>query len=115
MRRAILVVVFFSFTVFSLFVTVSDGFSGLLGVVMREKWGLQMLLDLAIALTVAWTWLRHDAKARGITAWEHRRPRLPGAPRACREEGAGGRDGVRATCSSSGLEPAALRQARPSP
>lgn len=77
MRLAILVVVFFSFTVFSLFVTVSDGFSGLLGVVMREKWGLQMLLDLAIALTVAWTWLRHDAKARGITAWPYQLATLP--------------------------------------
>lgn len=72
-----LVVLFVAFTGYSVFVTVTEGYWGFLTLAMRERWALQVLLDLGIAITVAWTWLRHDAKARGITAWPYQLATLP--------------------------------------
>ena len=66
-----LVVLFIAFTGYSVFVTVAEGYWGFLTLAMRERWALQVVLDLGIAITVAWAWLRHDAKARGITAWPY--------------------------------------------
>lgn len=71
MRLAVLVALFVSFCAYSLFVASVEGPIGFLTLAMREKWGMQILLDLAISLTVAWTWLRHDAKDRGIAAWPY--------------------------------------------
>ena len=71
MRLAILVVLFIAFTTYSLFVCASDGFTGFITLALREKWGMQILIDLGISLTVAWTWLRHDAKDKGIAAWPY--------------------------------------------
>lgn len=71
MRLLILVVVFLGFTVWSTSVAVTHGFFGFLTVSLAHPWAMQMLLDLAIALFVAWSWLRHDARARGIAAWPY--------------------------------------------
>lgn len=71
MRLPVLVVVFVAFLAFSVFVTVNDGYTGFIDLALRERWGLQVILDLCISLVVAWAWLRHDAKERGITAWPY--------------------------------------------
>lgn len=66
MRLPILVAVFVAFTGWSISVAVSHGPIGFLTLALREPWAMQMLIDLAISLFVAWSWLRHDARERGI-------------------------------------------------
>jgi hypothetical protein len=60
-----------AFGAFSVWVVAGHGFTGFLSLVRREPWGLQMLLDLGIALSFAIGWMRHDAKKRGIKAWPY--------------------------------------------
>lgn len=62
-------VILAAFTAFSLWVIGRDGLGGLLAVVGREPWGLQLLLDLAISLTFALGWVRADARRLGIASW----------------------------------------------
>jgi hypothetical protein len=71
MRLAVLLVVFVAFTAWSLTVVAGQGFASLLSLVGREPWAAQLLVDLCLALVVAWSWLRHDARTRGITAWPY--------------------------------------------
>lgn len=71
MRLIVLVVVFVTFTVWSSTIAFSHGLLGFLTLAAKEPWAAQMLTDLGIALFVAWTWLRHEAKARGIPAWPY--------------------------------------------
>lgn len=71
MRLAFLVTLFLGFTGWSLTVAIANGPFGFLSLAAREPWHLQVLLDLAISLFVAWSWLRHDAKQRGIPAWPY--------------------------------------------
>lgn len=68
MRLAVLVVIFLAFTGWSLSVVIGSGPIGFVSLAGREPWAAQMLVDLSIALFVAWSWLRHDAKAHGIPA-----------------------------------------------
>ena len=71
MRLLILVGLFLGFTIWSTTVAVAHGPFCFLTVSLAHPWAMQMLLDLSIALFVAWSWLRHDAKARGIPAWPY--------------------------------------------
>jgi hypothetical protein len=71
MRLAVLVVLLIAFTLYSGFVVEAEGYLGFITLALREKWGMQIVIDLFISLTIAWAWLRHDAKARGITAWPY--------------------------------------------
>jgi hypothetical protein len=68
MRLTVLVVLFLAFTGWTLSVVASSGPIGFIPLLGREPWAAQMFVDLFIALFVAWSWLRHDAKARGIPA-----------------------------------------------
>ncbi len=68
MRLLLLLAVFVVFTGWSTSVAVAHGPLGFLTLSLEHPWALQMLLDLFIALFVAWAWLRHDAKQRGIPA-----------------------------------------------
>ena len=77
MRLPALVLVFVAFTAYSVFVTVTEGYFGFVTNALKERWGMQVFLDLVIAITVAWTWLRHDAKQRGITAWPYQLATIP--------------------------------------
>ncbi|MBE2252320.1 MAG: hypothetical protein IAE78_22490 [Myxococcus sp.] len=71
MRLAVLVVVFLAFTLWSSTIALAHGPIGFLTLAAREPWAAQMLVDLFLAFFVAWTWLRHDAKARQIAAWPY--------------------------------------------
>jgi hypothetical protein len=62
-------IVLAGFGAFSIWVVATQGYFAFLGLAGREPWGLQMLLDLVIALIVAFGWLRSDARRRGIAAW----------------------------------------------
>ncbi|MEZ4362041.1 MAG: hypothetical protein R3B48_17775 [Kofleriaceae bacterium] len=63
--------VLLAFTAFSLWVCAVDGPLGFLSLVRREPWGLQLLLDLAIAAYLTLTWMVRDARQRGIRAWPY--------------------------------------------
>ncbi len=59
------------FGAFSIWVVATRGYTGFLDLAGRERWGLQMLLDLVIALSFAFSWVRRDARVRGIAAWPY--------------------------------------------
>lgn len=71
MRLVGLVLAFVLFTGWSLTIVHSDGLSGLASLLSRERWSMQLLVDLVIASVVAWAWLRHDAREKGIAAWPY--------------------------------------------
>lgn len=71
MRLIVLVVVFIAFTLWSSTIALSHGLLGFLTLAGREPWAAQMLVDLFLSFFVAWSWLRHDAKERGIPAWPY--------------------------------------------
>ncbi len=54
---------------FSLWVIAGHGLLGFLTLAGEEPWALQLLLDLAISLSFALSWLAQDARKHGITAW----------------------------------------------
>ena len=60
------VLVLLAFTAFSLWVVADRGYFGFVTLARAEPWGLQMLIDLVIALSFAVGWMRADAKKRGI-------------------------------------------------
>lgn len=71
MRLIILVVVFIAFTIWSTTIAYSHGLLGFVTLAAREPWAAQMLVDLFLSFFVAWSWLRHDARERGIAAWPY--------------------------------------------
>lgn len=66
MRHVIIGLVLVAFTAFSVLVIVEHGYLGFLTLSFREPWALQMLLDLSIALFLFGSWMRRDARNRGI-------------------------------------------------
>jgi len=68
MRLAVLIVLFVAFTSWSFAILGAEGVSGFLRTVQSEPWGAQLLVDLTIALLVAWTFLWRDARQRGLPA-----------------------------------------------
>jgi hypothetical protein len=71
MRLITLIAVFAAFTLWSLTVAIGHGPLGFITNALEHPWGMQVLIDLSIALFVAWSWLRHDARERGIPAWPY--------------------------------------------
>lgn len=61
MRLAGLLLILITFTVWSLTIVFAHGPLGFLEMAYREPWGMQVFLDLAIAVSVASYWLRSDA------------------------------------------------------
>jgi hypothetical protein len=66
MSKALLVLV--PFTAYSLVVIARHGYFGFLTLAAREPWGMQLLLDLLIALFLVGGSIRRDARERGIPA-----------------------------------------------
>ena len=60
-----------AFGAFSLWVIATQGYLGFLALARREPWGLQLLLDLSIALGFAVAWMVPDARRRGTSAWPY--------------------------------------------
>jgi hypothetical protein len=71
LRIGVPVGLFLLFSLYTLDVVRTHGLLGFLSLAGRERWGMQLLLDLAISLFVAGGWVRRDAKARGIVAWPY--------------------------------------------
>jgi len=68
MKKVLPLLVLVPFFAFSVLVAIEHGALGFLSVAGKEPWGLQMLLDLSIALFLVGGWLRRDAKKFGINA-----------------------------------------------
>mgnify|MGYP003377775985 CR=1 FL=1 len=72
MKKLVLpIVVLVPFTVWSTWVAVNHGYFGFVDVARREPWGLQIFLDLCIALFLFSSWMKKDAKTHGIPAWPY--------------------------------------------
>jgi hypothetical protein len=56
---------------FSTWVVITQGYFGFLSLAGRERWALQMLIDLVIALTIATSWMMADARKRRIASWPY--------------------------------------------
>lgn len=54
---------------FSVNVVLQQGVMGVVDLVRREPWGMQLLIDLAISLFLASLWLKPDAERRGLSPW----------------------------------------------
>jgi hypothetical protein len=61
-------IVLAAFTAFSLWVIAQQGYTGFLRLAWEEPWGMQIFLDLVIALTLVMGWIFRDARERGINA-----------------------------------------------
>jgi hypothetical protein len=70
-KAAIAALVLVPFLAFSLWVAATHGALGFLSLARDEPWALQLLLDLAIALSFAIGWLLADARRRGIAGWPY--------------------------------------------
>lgn len=57
------------FTAYSAMVVVDHGYTGFLHLAFREPWAMQMLIDLAISLTMVSSLLAIDARRRKQAAW----------------------------------------------
>jgi len=68
MRLIVLVVVFIAFTVWSTTIAVSHGLFGAFTLAANEPWAAQLFLDLILSCFVLWSFMRHDARERGIPA-----------------------------------------------
>jgi hypothetical protein len=59
------------FGAFSMWVVGTQGYFGFIELAGRERWALQMLIDLVIALSFAVGWMVTDARKRGIASWPY--------------------------------------------
>ncbi len=59
------------FGAFSIWVVATRGYTGFLELAGRERWALQMLLDLVIGLSFAFGWVVRDARKRGVAVWPY--------------------------------------------
>lgn len=66
MKKWIPLLVVVPFTIFSVEVVMKAGPIGFLDLAWREPWGMQILLDLTIAIFINCTWIRRDARERGL-------------------------------------------------
>ena len=66
LRTFSLVAVFAAFTIYTAFVVADHGYTGFISLAMGGGWGLQIFIDLVIALTLFLIWMVPDARGRGI-------------------------------------------------
>lgn len=67
-RLLLLVPLLIAFTSYSIWVAISQGYFGFLTLALAQPWGMQLLLDLTIALSFFMIWMIPDARTRGIPA-----------------------------------------------
>jgi hypothetical protein len=66
MRLTFLIVLLLAFFGLSVYLVHDQGFFGFLALARRDPWGLQLLLDLTIALSLFLSWMIPDARRRGL-------------------------------------------------
>jgi hypothetical protein len=70
-RFVVALVVFLAFTIYSVEVTLAEGYVAFLEVPMQGGWATQITLDLVMAASVASMWLVPDAKRHGLSPWPY--------------------------------------------
>lgn len=70
-RLLSLLAVFVAFTAYSVWVVLGHGYTGFIELALAESWGMQMLVDLGIALVLFTFWMVPDGRARGIPTWPY--------------------------------------------
>lgn len=63
---AVVLVVFAAFTAYPVW---KYGYFGFVAVHMQNAWGIQVIVDLVIALSLFLFWMVPDARRRGLPAW----------------------------------------------
>jgi hypothetical protein len=71
MRLLLAVSAFLSFTSYTVFVMVRHGMLGFLALASDGAWGLRVLLDLMLMLSLFSVWIWHDAPQRGLSRWPY--------------------------------------------
>jgi hypothetical protein len=71
LRLIVLVGVLLPFVAYSTWVVIDRGYFGFLRLAAAEPWGMQILVDLVIALSLFAGWMFRDARQRGLTAWPY--------------------------------------------
>jgi hypothetical protein len=66
MKKILPALVLVPFALFSVVVVAKQGYFGFVTLALREPWGMQMLVDLSIALFLVGSWMRRDARRHGI-------------------------------------------------
>lgn len=67
--RPFILLVAVLFTAYSTMVAVDHGYTGFISLALREPWGMQILVDLLISLTMVTSLLVIDARRRKQAAW----------------------------------------------
>ncbi|MFT3769378.1 MAG: hypothetical protein QM820_28405 [Minicystis sp.] len=62
-------VVLVAFTAFSIYPIYKEGYFGFLAIHAQGPWGVQVLIDLVISLSLFQFWMIPDARRRGLPAW----------------------------------------------
>ncbi len=70
-RIIVLAIVLVAFTAFSLWVTITEGYFGFLRNARDERWGLQVLLDLVIAMTLLSRHMFGKGREIGVPVWPY--------------------------------------------
>ncbi len=69
MRLIALSTAFVIFTAYTVSVMISRGILGFVTLAAAEPWGMQLLLDLLVMLTLFALWVFRDAPAHGLPRW----------------------------------------------
>ena len=60
-----------AFTVFSVIVVLGHGYLGFIELALDSQWGMQVFVDLVIALVLFTNWMVPDAKKHRISPWPY--------------------------------------------
>ena len=70
-KLLILYIIFIDFVIYTGYVVWQDGYFGFLEMALASNWGMQVFLDLVIALLLFLGWMIKDARERGVNAWPY--------------------------------------------
>ena len=82
MKLGILLTVFLAFTVYTIAVMIDKGVVGFLLLAWAEPWGMQVLIDLCIMLSIFGVWMMRDSRKHGLNGWLYLPLLLAGSPGA---------------------------------
>ena len=69
MKKLILWIVLLAFSALTVIAVVNHGATGILQYQLANSAGIQVLVDLVIALAFFLVWMWNDAKKRGVSPW----------------------------------------------
>lgn len=70
-RLFLAITAFVAFSIYTVIVVASHGYTGFLELAMGGGWGAQVFIDLCIALVLFTLWMVGDAREHAITGWPY--------------------------------------------